>query len=530
MGLSLKTAVVGGIATVVLVSQLVGGVWQYLDRVDAAHKEIRNIKEAVTQPVVELVSRGIGGGNAMVITDAAAQALYAASGVDYLYLEGMSEGAEKTAFTEAIPPQKISYEYVAKGKDAGALKGVAGMLKQSGFTPDDRYYVIRMPLLAVRNGGQLTAVFSAEALATLRQDTLRAVAPVALAMFVLGLVMAAFIGGRIARPLTRLAQQVEEVAQTLDVRRQVALTDADVAFNREAGDTAQAFNGLLGNLHKTLSDVLGNVEQVGQAVDRVAAAAGEVAARSHEQSGAAVQMAHTMDDSSSHLGELATSARALDENARQSGVRSREGAEIIHRAGGEMGRISDTVQTGAASIQALGRHSAEISAIVQVIKEIADQTNLLALNAAIEAARAGEAGRGFAVVADEVRKLAERTGQSTQQITQMIAAIQSSSSEAVSVMEDTVQRVGDGVALADQAEGAIARIAEGSEQLIQGVNAIAAALDQQNAAHRQVTDHVEKIARMTEDNSAAAASTANAARELESLSQAMRTAVGRFRL
>ena len=530
MGLSAKSAVIGGIAAVVLVSQSLSGIWQYRDRAEMAHQEIRKINEAVLQPVLELAARGVNGGNKMMLGDAAANALYTATGVRYLSFEGTSEGAEKTLFTEAIPPQKVTHEFLAKDADAPRLKALAAGMRESGFVASEFLYVIKSSLPGVKNGGQLSAVFSAKSLETLTGDTLRAVLPVALAALLLGFVLAAFIGARIASPISHLARRVEEVASTLDITRRVDLSSADVRFNREAGETAAAFNGLLSNLHATLTEVLGNVDRVNQSVAQLSNAAGEVAARSEEQSTSAAGMASAMEESSANLAELAGNARYLDEHAWESGNFSRQGAEVIHDAGREMGVIAETVQAGSASIKALGQHSDEISAIVQVIKEIADQTNLLALNAAIEAARAGEAGRGFAVVADEVRKLAERTGQSTQQITGMIGAIQSSSAEAVGIMEDTVARVGKGVGLAGQAGIAITRIADSNQQLIRGVEDISGALQQQNVAYQDIAQHVDRIAQMTEENSNAAHDTANAARQLEGLSQAMRKAVGRFKV
>jgi methyl-accepting chemotaxis protein len=529
-GLSIRAAVVGSIAGVALISQMVSGVWQYLDRFEVGRQEISHINEAVLQPVMELAARGINGGNQMMLTDAGASALYAASGVRYLYLSGTSEGAEKTAFTEAIAPQKVEHEYVAKDANGQQLKTAAAAMQTSGFIDADYLYVIKSKLPGVKNGGEVTAVFSAQRLASLTRDTLIAGAPLTATVLILGLGLAFFIGGRIARPISQLARQVGEVANSLDLTRRVELSDADVALNREAGDTAAAFNGLLVNLHSTLSAVLQNVGQVNQSVVSLSTSASQVASRSSEQSASAAGMATAMEESTANLAEIANNARYLGETSRESGTLSRQGAQIIHNAGHEMGVIAETVQEGASSIEALGQQSNQISAIVQVIKDIADQTNLLALNAAIEAARAGEAGRGFAVVADEVRKLAERTAQSTEQITGMINSIQSSSRQAVGVMDDTVKRVGSGVELAGQAGQAITRISASTDHLVKGVEDISGALQQQNIAYQDVARHVERIAQMTEENSNAARETASAAQHLENLSQSMQQAVARFRL
>jgi methyl-accepting chemotaxis protein len=527
-GLSVKAAVIGGIAAVAVLSQVISGVGQYLDRMAAGREQIREINEAVLQPVSELATRGVNGGNQMVLTDASAIGLYKASAVRYLKVEGMSEGAEKTPFTEAIPPQKVSHEYLAQGADGDQLKAAASALSASGLYEKSLVYVIKVPLGGVKNGGQITAVFSAERLASLPIQTLKGVAPLALGVILLSTLLAWFIGSLIARPITQLAARVEEVATSLDLTKRVELRAGDIALNREAGETASAFNGLLQKLHATLTEVLHNVARVNRAVEQVSALAGTVAAHSEDQSDSSARMAAAMEQSTANLAEIAHNADYLNQAARESGSLSGKGAVIIHQASDEMGVIARTVQEGTTSIEQLGKQSHEISAIVQVIKEIADQTNLLALNAAIEAARAGEQGRGFAVVADEVRKLAERTGQSTTQITDMIAGLQSSSSNAVHVMEDTVRRVDSGVDLARQAGGAITRISDSNSQVVKGVDAISEALRQQNLAYQDIQQHVERIAQMTEENSHSARETARAARDLESLSRSMQEAVSRF--
>ncbi len=529
-GLSIKTTVVGGIAGVALISQLVGGIWQYNNRSEARRQEIRHINEAALLAVTDLAARGVEGGNQMILSDAAATSLYQASKVHYLKVTGTSAGAEKTAFTEAIPPQPIAHEFIAKNADGARLAALAGATKETGFLEDQYLFVVRMPLKQVKNKGELVAVFPADQLRSIRLDTLREGAPLAMSILTLSILLAWFIGGRIASPVTRLSGQIGEIAGNLDLSRRISLSSQDTAFNKEAGIMAQAFNTLRDNLHSTLTQVRGNTTQVSNAVTHLAGSSQQVAQRSEQQSSAAAAMASAMEEMTANLAEIASNANYVDRASRESGERSRLGGSIIGRATDEMGAIAQTVHAGSTSIEGLGKQSQQISAIVQVIRDIADQTNLLALNAAIEAARAGEAGRGCAVVADEVRKLAERTAQSTQQIGSMITAIQGSAADAVKIMEDTVQRVSAGVSLADQAGTAITQITLSADHVVKGVAEIAAALQQQGLAGQDMSRHVEDIAGMTEENSHTASQTAQAARDLEALAADMRQAVDRFRL
>jgi methyl-accepting chemotaxis protein len=241
-------------------------------------------------------------------------------------------------------------------------------------------------------------------------------------------------------------------------------------------------------------------------------------------------MAATVEQVTVSINHVSESAREALEISRKSGDLSSQGGNIIHNAATEMKQIAETVRLTSSTIEDLGQQSNQISSVVQVIKDVADQTNLLALNAAIEAARAGEQGRGFAVVADEVRKLAERTTKATEEITHMIATIQNSAHAAVASMGEAVEQVGGGVALAEQAGDAINQIKEGAGQVITVVNDISSALVEQSSASNDIASHVERVAQMSEENSAAAGETASAANHLEQLSGTMRAAVSRFRI
>jgi len=202
----------------------------------------------------------------------------------------------------------------------------------------------------------------------------------------------------------------------------------------------------------------------------------------------------------------------------------------VRGAAVEMSKIAESVNQSSQFIQKLGEDSNQISAIVNVIKEIADQTNLLALNAAIEAARAGEQGRGFAVVADEVRKLAERTARSTEEITAMIASIQSGTQQAVASMQVGSTRVTEGVAMANRAGDSMKQISDGSNQVIAAVIDISSALREQSVASNHAAQNVEKIALMTEENSVVANEIAGESKKLEVMASTLESAVSRFKV
>jgi methyl-accepting chemotaxis protein len=215
--------------------------------------------------------------------------------------------------------------------------------------------------------------------------------------------------------------------------------------------------------------------------------------------------------------------------ATKAGKMSEQGNQIIKRTQDEMAAIAQIVSEASGIIRVLGDESHQITKVVNVIKEVADQTNLLALNAAIEAARAGEQGRGFAVVADEVRKLAERTAQSTLDISSMVDKIQISADEAVKGMGHVVSQVESGQGLTREAGERMQSITEGSGVASGSITEISEALKEQSQASHDLARHVESIAQMSEENNAAAEGVAENAKYLGRLANDVKVALQAFR-
>jgi methyl-accepting chemotaxis protein len=342
--------------------------------------------------------------------------------------------------------------------------------------------------------------------------------------FVVGIILSIVMSNKVIGPLHEAINFAQRISKG-DLTGNVHVSQSD-----ETGELLKALSNMQNNLRDIISAMTGSSRDLAQISSVLTSSSTLFVQQANEQRDSTASMAAAIEEMSASISAESENATSADNAESESAVNSHKGLELLERMQVNMQKISTAVNQSANSIQTLSQESDHISEIVKVIKEITDQTNLLALNAAIEAARAGEQGRGFAVVADEVRKLAERTSNSTLEISGMIQSIQGNTQSSVSSMQEVVEIVNLGSTLTAEARAVMSDV-EMKSGIVSGmVSEISSALKEQNVASHQIASHIEKIAQMAERNSLASQETATTAYRVNELATNMEERVSRFKL
>ncbi len=333
-----------------------------------------------------------------------------------------------------------------------------------------------------------------------------------------------FIGRAVVRQLKPVVEVAGQASQG-DLTGRVPVTTAD-----EIGQIGQAFNQFLDHLNIMIGQTAQVAQTVAAAAEELSVNGMQVSQASREQANQSTQVASSVEEMSATANEMARNAQVMAQTSQELSQTALKGGEVVTNSMRGMEAVAGTMQVSAERIHALGQRSQEIGEIIRVIEDIAEQTNLLALNAAIEAARAGEQGRGFAVVADEVRKLAERTGKATKEIAGVIETVQAGTKEAVASMEAGTTEVQSGMNLVNEAGARLNEIVEGVQKVTQMVQQLAGSIDEQTQATEQIAGGIQSVAGLSQQNEHSVEQVVAATGDLSKMAAQLQSDLQRFQL
>ncbi len=443
------------------------------------------------------------------------------------FMEGFRKFGSATAV--ALYDAKEGSEAFKKVEELRTIVFGKGMEGNFGLVPEDWFTAITAKIDIMKGIEDSLAqeiLTQAGALAAAARTTLLLSAVSSAVMAVITLLFSLLIVRSITAPLGSLVAMLQDIAQGQgDLTRRLPEDRRD-----EFGEVATWFNRFVNNIHSIISQATSTTVQVATASNQLQSTAEQIATAAEEVASQSATVATASEEMSATSNDISRNCSMASDIANRASEMADNGAQVVQETLRGMEQIAEKVRESAHTVEALGARSDQIGAIVGTIEDIADQTNLLALNAAIEAARAGEQGRGFAVVADEVRALAERTTRATREIGGMIKAIQQETSGAVASMEQGVHEVEKGMDSSRRSGDALQQILEGINEVTMQVHQIATAAEEQTAVTGEISTNIHQITDVVQQTANGAHETADAATMLSKLSNDLQGLVGRFKL
>lgn len=347
-----------------------------------------------------------------------------------------------------------------------------------------------------------------------------------LAILFLSALLAVLVSRTITRPVREVVETIRDIAQgDGDLTKRLPIHGKN-----EIGELSAWFNTFADKLHSIITQVSSSSLQIASSSSELQSSSQEMSQSVANLSCQSTSLATAGEEMSVTSSDIASNCHLAAQNAGGASHKASEGSDIVGQSISVMQAIAERVKNAASSVEMLGNRSDQIGTIIGTIEDIADQTNLLALNAAIEAARAGEQGRGFAVVADEVRALAERTTRATKEISEMIKAIQKETKEAVQTMEQSVAQVEQGSTHAAASGRSLQEILCIINDVTEQISQIATAAEEQTATTREISHNVLNLNDLAHQNSAAINESAAAANEVSRQAEELQRLVHQFRL
>ncbi|EJN6826736.1 methyl-accepting chemotaxis protein [Vibrio cidicii] len=340
------------------------------------------------------------------------------------------------------------------------------------------------------------------------------------------ILMGVFLANSITKPIEQIALRFTDLGKGEgDLSQRIEVKGQD-----EIAQLSSGFNGFIEKIHATMKEVASTSMSLSEAAESVSSKASTTHNNSQEQRDQTIQVVTAINQMGATISEIASNAATAADTANQASDNTKLGREVVSKAKNVIARLADDVEATSQVVTQLATTTRDIGSILDVIRDISDQTNLLALNAAIEAARAGEQGRGFAVVADEVRNLASRTASSTEEIQKMINQLQSDAKDAVTAMDAGKTVTFEGVEATDEAVHVLVSISERIADISDRNTQVATATEEQSTVVHTINQNIEEINAINEVTTSTAEELAEASRDLRLLSQRLDSMVGSFKL